>query len=368
MIRQLRVWYHITRLGSAAKLGSYFDRIFAYFILKRLDEEGLFEYLKNARAYGEILAHFGFEDNEYTRDVFDVLSSDKLKILLKEGEKYRNNRDEPIPTFEEVLAKTDSRYQGFANMATDLSRNIPVRMRGKPTEFTQGFEVPSRNMMENFDHLLSERFYRVVRDAAFGLLSGKDRNWLRGKKLLEVGCGSGRETAELWLHTKGETHITAIDPVESLVKLAEERFETYLNELDPDHPPLTEANRPVFKVASATQLPFEDRQFDAVFYCYVLHYVANARRAVHEFTRVMQPDGLAFGVNSMKPYWSRLVDLVVRSNEGSGGFFWQAEHKHWYAEKGFECEIVTPVCVFRAKGTGQREAVSKPAELKISVG
>jgi ubiquinone/menaquinone biosynthesis C-methylase UbiE len=368
MIRQIRAWRQMMRIGSARKLGTYFTEIFRYFALEVLRLNGLFDYLKEPHTYGEILAHFDFIDSQYTRDIFEVLVTDQHPVLLKEGERYRINPAEKLPTFDEVLERTDERYRGFAGMAIDLAKNIPLRMRGTPLEFSQSFDMPGREMMENFDELLSLKFYTINRDLAFAFLSGDDRKWLRGKRLLELGCGSGRETAELWNHLGGETHITATDTVESLLKLAEKSFTSHLDTINPAHGPITDANRPVFQVASVTQLPFEDNSFDAAFYCHIMHYTSDPRRAVREVTRVVRPDGLVFGIQIMKPYWSPFTDIVFRSNESSHGFFWREEHRRWYAENGFECETITPLGCFRSKGMRVRQAapVNVPAPVQQS--
>ncbi|GMR10784.1 MAG: hypothetical protein BMS9Abin28_1607 [Anaerolineae bacterium] len=348
VVRRLRAWWHVLELGSARHLGANFDEIFRYHILQTLSDEGFFDYLAEPRNYGQILAHFGYTDSDYARDLFDVLVNDQRNVLIEEDSRYRLNPAQPLPTLEEVSARTDKRYQGFNHMAVDMVRNIPRRLRGQPVEFTEGFEAEGREMLKNFDKLLSLRLYTVSRNAAFAFLERRERAWLRGKTLLELGCGAGRETVELWLHLGGDVRMTAIDPVAAMLERANQRLPALLDEIDPDHPPLTDANRPVFKEASAARLPFDDDRFDAAFYAYILHYTPDPRRVVREIVRVVKPDGLIFGVQIMKPYWSPHVDMVIRSNENSHGFFWREEHRQWYAENGFDCETVTPLGVFRA--------------------
>ena len=53
---------------------------------------------------------------------------------------------------------------------------------------------------------------------------------LKGKKILDVGCGSGRETAELWIQFKGEVDLTGVDPVRGFVETADSHFDTILEE------------------------------------------------------------------------------------------------------------------------------------------
>ena len=355
LLRRLKAWRIMFELGPARNIGRSFEEYFRYYIIRTLDEEGLFEYLSEPRDYGQILAHFGYRDSNYARELMDLLAVEDLysgkarNVLIKERNRYRTNPDQPLPTFDEILARSGERYQGFGNMAVDMAGNIPRRLRGQPVEFTEGFEVEGREMLKNFDKLLSLRLYTVSRNAAFAFLEPRERAWLRGgKTLLDVGCGTGRETAELWLHLEGAAKITAVDPVAGLLKHAEENFAPLLDSIDAEHPQVTDTNRPVFRKASATQLPFDDNSFDAAFYAFILHWTPDPRQAVHEIARVVKPDGLIFGVQIMQPSWSPFVDIVIRSNENCNGFFWREEHRQWYAENGFECETVTPLGVFRA--------------------
>jgi ubiquinone/menaquinone biosynthesis C-methylase UbiE len=363
MLRHARAWRHILRVPTARKMSGYFHETMRYYTLKALEKEGLFEYLKEPKTFGEILSHFNYIDSDYTRLMFDILSTDPHPTIIKDGEHYRTNPAEKIPVLEDILARTDERFRGIINLAVDMSQNISPRLHGKPTEFTQAFAAPGREMMQSFDDALGLKMYTVVRDAAFAFLPRKDREWLHGKRMLELGCGSGRETAELWVHMKGQTHITATDPAEPLVKLAEANFERYVNELDPQHVPITDQNRPTFQVLHAAGLPYDDDSYDAIYYQMMLHYVGDPPRTIREFARVLKPEGLIFGAQITRPRsYSPYSQLIITSNEASHGFFWDAEHQHWYQENGFAYETSTPMGVFRAKGSPERkQARSKVA-------
>ncbi|MCK5053141.1 MAG: hypothetical protein KAR65_02615, partial [Anaerolineales bacterium] len=65
-MRLLKAYWHIFKsAGSAMKSGRQNDLIFRHFVLETLDKLGFFEYLRQPRAYGEILAEFGFSESEY---------------------------------------------------------------------------------------------------------------------------------------------------------------------------------------------------------------------------------------------------------------------------------------------------------------
>lgn len=349
-MRILRVWWHIlTSAGPGMRAGRQADRLFRYYILHVLDTVGFFEYIEEPRTYGQILAEFGFEDGDYSREMLSVLVNDKHNVIQEESNHYKLNPSEPIPTLKEVLDKTDRRIRGFVILAEGMAHNILPRLRRHPLGLAESFEADGRQLLTKFDRILGNRIYSSMRDAAFAYLTREDKAWLVGKKLLDIGCGSGRETAEIWLKFKGDTQITAIDPVNSMLELADKNFELILRELDPLHPPVSSKNRPVFKEASATRLPFEDNSFDAGFWLFILHWTPDPRRAIQETVRVVKPGGLIFGAQTFKPEVNPYFDLVIRSNRNSYGFFWREDYRRWFGENGLELEMATPAGIFRVR-------------------
>ncbi len=349
MIRKLRAWWTLLELGPARRVAAQVMQYFRYFIIKALDDEGLFEYLKEPHTYGEILAHLDYVDTDYARELLTLLSTEKDNVLIYKDGRYQINPKHPLPTLEEVYARTDTRNHTFRLLAEELARNVPNRLRRKPVAFTSTFEEQGREMMQTFDTVLGNQLYTVSRSTALALLTREERAWLRGKKLLDIGCGSGRETAELWKHLEGDISITAIDPVPGLLARAEQGFPDLLGEVYPNHPPLLDGNRPSFHVASVTQLPFEDETFDAAFHSHILHWTAHPRTAISEIVRVLKPGGLVFGIQTCKPYVGMYTDLIFRSNENCYGTFWTEEFLRWYGEHGVRLEVATPAGAFRGR-------------------
>lgn len=348
MLRRLKAWWIvITQMGPVMRVGRQIDEFFRYHVLTTLAAEGLFEYLKETRSYGQILAEFGFVDNSYTRLCFDVLASDNRNMLIKDDSLYRVNPEQTIPEYEQVATKTDKRFHSFTHIAEGMVKYIPPRMRNQPIELAATFEQDGRQLLARFDATLGNHIYTAMRSTAFAILTPEDRESLNGKQLLDVGCGSGRETAEIWLHLKGNIRITAIDPVPALLEVAAKNFSSLLDEISPNHPPLNETNQPVFKQASATHLPFKDNTFDAVFYSQILHWTSDPRKAIKEIVRVVKPGGLVFGTQGGKPQASPYMDMVFRTNENCSGFFWMEEYRRWYGDLALVPEIVTPVGAFR---------------------
>jgi ubiquinone/menaquinone biosynthesis C-methylase UbiE len=95
-----------------------------------------------------------------------------------------------------------------------------------------------------------------------------------GQRVLDVGCGPGALTAEL-VSRLGPAGVAAVDPSEPFVAAARER-----------HPEVT------VRQAAAEELPFGDREFDAVLAQLVVHFMSDPVEGLREMARVTRGDGL----------------------------------------------------------------------------
>ena len=91
-----------------------------------------------------------------------------------------------------------------------------------------------------------------------------------GPRLLEVGCGDGRITAQL---AEKAACLVAVDPSENELMRAVRRVD-----------------RVLFSRASGVQLPFADHSFDTVLFTLSLHH-QDSRLALQEAARVVVPGG-----------------------------------------------------------------------------
>ncbi|MES0338868.1 MAG: class I SAM-dependent methyltransferase [Anaerolineales bacterium] len=348
-MRLLKTWWTIFKsAGSAMRSGRQGDQIFRFFILKTLGNVGFFEFLTQPRTYGEILAEFGFSESEYTQEVFNTLLHDSKNLIVHDDGIYALNPDVTIPSLASILAKTDPRLRFATQIAEPLSLLILDRLQDKDIGVTEVFEREDYRVVNMFNDVLDTSIYAAVREASFAYLTSRERRWLRGKRLIEIGCGSGRETAEIWLHLDGETAITAVDPVPGMLDLARNNFMDLLKDINPAHPPVTEKNRPIFKEGNATRLPFDDNSFDVSYWAFMLHWTADPSKAIREVVRVVRPGGLIFGSQILRPYVNPYLNLVIRSSRNSYGFFWREDYVKWFADAGIEIDIATPAGIIRA--------------------
>lgn len=351
MFDTLKVWWVIlTQLGPLGASGRYAESWIRLFVAQAMQDEGFFDYLQEARNYGQIIAHFGFVDSSYTRDVLETLSGGKDDLLIKEGDRYLKNSKAPFPTLEEVKQRTPPKFHGMT-MWQDFARRIPARMRQEPVDFVHSFEQEGPAAM-SFDQSLTRKVFGVLRKAAFAYV---DANQVRGKRLLNVACGSGYETADIWLWLKGDVHITAADPVIGLLNLAEQHFEEIVAEATQRRrhgrgiAPLTDANRPTFHLMSAMKLDLPDESFDAIFHSLLLHWTPDPARAIQEMARVLKPGGLVFGTQITRPMASPYMNLITQVHENVYGYFWEEEFRQWYERAGITLSIATPAGVFKGR-------------------
>jgi len=95
-----------------------------------------------------------------------------------------------------------------------------------------------------------------------------------GQRGVDVGCGPGALTAEL-VQRLGPAAVSAVDPSEPFVAAARARF------------PAVDVRR-----ASAEELPFPARSFDAALAQVVVHFMSDPVAGLAEMTRVTRHDGV----------------------------------------------------------------------------
>jgi len=98
------------------------------------------------------------------------------------------------------------------------------------------------------------------------------------RRLLEVGSGVGAQT-EILLRRFPELHVTGVDLSEAQLAAARANLHSLPWCRDRYH----------LQQADAGNLPFEPRQFDSAFLCWVLEHVPSPARVLSEVRRVLAP-------------------------------------------------------------------------------
>jgi ubiquinone/menaquinone biosynthesis C-methylase UbiE len=96
-------------------------------------------------------------------------------------------------------------------------------------------------------------------------------------RVLDVGCGSGWAT-RLMAQRATAGRVVGIDISDEMIKLAADTSSAF--------------NNVEFRVASAENLPFADREFSHAFSMESLYYYNNMLEALQEIRRVLSPGGL----------------------------------------------------------------------------
>lgn len=106
------------------------------------------------------------------------------------------------------------------------------------------------------------------------------------RKVIDIGCGDGVYTIELWDRCQPES-ITGIDPAEESIKIAREKAGKRKIE---------------FAIHLADKLPYKDDEFDIAYVRGVLHHMDNPADAIREALRVarnvlvIEPNGYNAGL------------------------------------------------------------------------
>lgn len=138
-----------------------------------------------------------------------------------------------------------------------------------------------------------------------------DYNSLKGKKVLEIGCGAGSICAEFAKHG---AEIYGIDITTKAVELTKKRFELF--ELKGN-----------IQTADAENLPFANDYFDFVFSWGVIHHTPDTQKAADEIYRVLKKGGearvMVYHKNSLSYYYHKLIkkgifqlELLEKDSQG----------------------------------------------------
>ncbi|MBZ5619939.1 MAG: methyltransferase domain-containing protein [Acidobacteriia bacterium] len=131
---------------------------------------------------------------------------------------------------------------------------------------------------ENFPSTIDPRIYHVklIRDHLGDL---------RGKRVLDVGCGKGR-FARVFREQEPEAEIWGLDISEEMLRFVPEGIHT--------------------RSGSMTELPFEDGFFDGAYATESLEHAVEIEKAVGEICRVVKSGGRIAIIDKNAAQWGKL--------------------------------------------------------------
>jgi ubiquinone/menaquinone biosynthesis C-methylase UbiE len=140
------------------------------------------------------------------------------------------------------------------------------------------FDEASRNE-EHFPSTIDPRIYHVK-------LIREHLGELRGRRVLDVGCGKGR-FARVFHEQEPAAELWGLDISEEMLRFVPEGIHT--------------------RAGSMTELPFADGFFDAAYATESLEHAVEIERAVAEICRVVKPGGRIAIIDKNSQHWGRLA-------------------------------------------------------------
>lgn len=132
-----------------------------------------------------------------------------------------------------------------------------------------------------------EKLLKDKKKRPFGAIIPFDK--LKGKKVLEVGCGMGTMTELMARHGM---ITTSIDLTERAIVNTKKR----LSLLKKRHPEMKHLDRCVVRQDDAENLSFKDNSFDFVLSWGVIHHSPKTQKCLDEIHRVLKPGGCTSGM------------------------------------------------------------------------
>jgi len=123
---------------------------------------------------------------------------------------------------------------------------------------------------------------------------------LKGKHLLEIGCGMGFDGSEFM---KRGVKVTVTDLTPAAIEMAKK------------HHAIIGVEPEAAQTENVLNLSFPDNTFDAVWACGVLHVTGDTEKAISEVRRVLKPGGLAVVSHLYRrPSWMYFISKLGKEN------------------------------------------------------
>ena len=151
----------------------------------------------------------------------------------------------------------------------------------------KGYDIISKMYSDHSNLVVAAEGRKIIE------LIGK----IKGKKILDAGCGSGRYSIQL---AKKGAEVHGIDISKGMLKVARKRSRRWGIK---------------YQIASMLRIPYENNTFDVVISNLAIDHVKNYKRALSEMLRVCKPKGFIV-ISTMHPELISKKKLVVPFGKG----------------------------------------------------
>jgi ubiquinone/menaquinone biosynthesis C-methylase UbiE len=180
---------------------------------------------------------------------------------------------------------------------------------GFPFILTQYLFTQERgNMKINYQETTSDLLTRIDIHNKYG---GRDidqwmldlLNLTQGMKILDVGCGAGKQCYSYYRKLDGQADITGGDVNAELLAQARAENAKYNNAVK------------IIELDFNEKFPFEDNTYDLESCCFAIYYAENIPFTIREMHRVLKPGGTLFTTGPM-PENKKLFYDIIREATG----------------------------------------------------
>ncbi|HEY9077323.1 MAG TPA: methyltransferase domain-containing protein [Anaerolineaceae bacterium] len=163
-------------------------------------------------------------------------------------------------------------------------------------------------MKINYQETTSDLLTRIDIHNKFGSRNIDD--WMldilkiqKNQKILDVGCGAGKQCLSFYHYLNGECSITGGDVNESL--LSQARAESARQNAPINYIPLNFNER----------FPLPDQTFDLVSCCFAIYYAEDIPATIREMHRVIKPGGRLFTTGPMPANKKMFYDIIREATQ-----------------------------------------------------
>lgn len=120
----------------------------------------------------------------------------------------------------------------------------------------------------------------------------------KGMKILDIGCGAGKQCFSYHTYLNGECDITGGDVSQELLSQARQENQKYGNAVK------------FIELDFNQRFPFEDNTFDLISCCFAIYYAEDVNFTISEMHRVLKPGGTLFTTGPLPENKKLFYDVI----------------------------------------------------------